>query len=465
MKFKLILILVFIFIAASCKNENKETNSISEPSKSSTKTLVSDSIKSDSAIVKTSPNNLAENKKLLLDFYVKNDKKPQFFIINNQKDTTIVCAEKTRIIIRANSFIVLKTGNEAAGKITLSVKEYYSISDILLGRLSTVSNGKILETGGMLDINAVSGQEKCDLKKGKSIEIAFPRKAEKEGMQLFTGSRIKDQVNWNIDKNSIDLDEIFTNTNVDEKPIYPGGNEKMYKFIGKNFRTPEDYTNGKVYVSFVIDKDGNVTDIKISKSLNKQVDAEAIRVIKMLGRFTPAKVNGTPVNCMYNLPITIHSDEESDAARFPGTSANNTVYNSKYIEKSAEEIQTSKISYNLFSSTKLGLINCDRFWNYPDFMKINYAVNLGSETGVSTSIIFHRFKSVMTLYSSSNKVVFSEVIAKEKITIFAVKYLDDKLFFAAKETIINSKSQPDLEFYPVTQEDLKAEMQKLNQFN
>ncbi|OWU90544.1 energy transducer TonB [Flavobacterium sp. WLB] len=458
MKHKLISLFVLVFIIFSCKNETKESNSIAEPQKSNTNTTESDSIKSDSAAVESSTNNLAENKKLLLDFYLKNDKKPQYFLINNNKDTTIVCAEKTKITITANSFIISKTQKEVSGQIKISVKEYYSISDILLGRLSTTSNGKLLETGGMLDINAVSGVEKCDLKKGKSIEIEMPKKKEKEGMQLFNGKRTNDQVNWQLAEVSINLNKVYNK--VDEMPIYPGGNQVLYKTLGNSIVLPDEIISGRVITTFVVDKDGNVTNIKIIKGLSKQVDEAVVKAFKKLSKFIPGKVNGIPVNVQYSLPVNIHSDEDGNNGYLSSTTNSSGFSNYDVKKTKAEEFG----SY-LFKSAKLGFINCDRFLDYDESSKIDYVINFKNDSNTSVSIIFHSIKSVMTGYSNADNVSFNNIPSGEKITIFAIKYVDDKPYLATQETETSQQKLNNLAFEEVTPEKLKQEIKKLDRLN
>ncbi|TDP00167.1 energy transducer TonB [Flavobacterium sp. 245] len=457
MKLKLVLITAFILSISSCKNETKEDNLKSEPLKTEKETILEDTIKSDSATINPSKNNLVENQKLLLDFFTKNDKKPQFFLINNQKDTTIVCAEKTKITIKSNSFVSLKTGNEVTGKIKIAVKEYYSISDMILGGLSTTSNGKLLETGGMLHITATSNNEKCDLKKGKNIEIAFPKKSNKDGMQLFNGNWQKDQINWTVDKNSVDLAQTFTN--VDERPVYIGGNDALYKFIGNNYRNSDEEISGKIYASFVVNREGNVTNIKITKGLSRKADEEYLRVLRKLGKFTPGKVKGVPVNFTYSIPITIKSEDGNIT-----TSRNYTNNRSSepYVTKTDENIKADEISYYMFNSTKLGYLNCDRFLSYIPSMVLNYGVIVEDESNVSMNIIYHSFKSIMKGELSPKKVVFYNSLLKEKITIVAIKYFEGKLFLAIKETTTSEKSARDLQFNPVTPEELKNEIIKLN---
>lgn len=463
MKLKFLPITVFALSVFSCKNETKEDPLKSEPSKVEKEMFLEDSIKTDSTMVNVPQTDRTADKKLLEDFFIKNDKHPQFFTINNLRDTTIICAEKTKITIKANSFVSAQSGNPVSGKIKISVKEYYTISDIILGRLSTTSDGKLLETGGMLNIAATSNQEKCDLKKGKSIEIGFPRKKEKEGMQLFYGKWKNDEMNWTVDKASIDLNKVFTK--VDELPEYPGGSKKLYKFVGSNYRTPEEDISGKIYTSFVVNKQGNVTDVKIVKGLSPRADAEAIRVLEKLEKFTPGKVNGIAVNYKYNLPITIQSAEDDDStskkrSRFDRV---NTPYDE--IVKTADNYEADKLSYYSFSSANLGFINCDLFLNYPSSMQINYAIDLEDEKNVSVTIIFHRFKAIMKARLKTKQAFFPNTISRENITIVAIKYLNNQPHLAIKETTTKRKSEKDLVFLPVTQEELKEQIVKLNKFN
>ncbi|TPG44051.1 energy transducer TonB [Flavobacterium pectinovorum] len=460
MKIKLSLFFILLFIAFSCKNENTKNDPDFKPAKSTTKTSVADSLKSDSVIVDSDAND-SENTKMLLDFYIKNDKKAQFFLINTSRDTTIVCAEKTRIRIEANSFISSKTGKSVIGQIKISVKEYYTISDILMGRLSTISNGKLLETGGMLNINAVSNGENCELKKDKNIEIEFPRKVEKEGMQLFNGNWKNNEINWSVAANSVDLNHIFTK--VDEKPVYPGGLQKMYSFIGNNIRLPDDYINGKVYTRFVIDKEGNVKDIQVTKGIRKDVDDAVIKGLQKLPKFIPGKVNGVAVNTTYNLPITIKQEDED--VRSSSVSSAQKYVKPLYDDKTLKNADTESIQYYLLRSSKLGMINCDRFWNYDESPKIDFVINLKTDAKTSVNVIFHRFKSVMRGFSADDTILFNNIPSGEKITIFAIKYFYKKPFLAVKETEISSKIENDLVFQEVTFEKLKNETEKLNRIN
>ncbi|CAM4020576.1 energy transducer TonB [Flavobacterium antarcticum] len=95
---------------------------------------------------------------------------------------------------------------------------------------------------------------------------------------------------------------------LDKQPTFPGGMTKFYNYVAQNFKTPEtELANSiKVYVSFVIEKDGTMTDIQVLRNPGFGLDKEAIRVLKSLKtKWTPGILNGKPVRTAYNLPILI----------------------------------------------------------------------------------------------------------------------------------------------------------------
>lgn len=108
------------------------------------------------------------------------------------------------------------------------------------------------------------------------------------------------------DSTSVSKEKPFNFSGVDVKPEYPGGASEFYKFIGKNYKIPYvKGLNGKVYVSFVIEMDGSVVDIKVFKDIGYGTGDEAIRVLKLSPKWTPGEQNGKKVRCMYTLPINI----------------------------------------------------------------------------------------------------------------------------------------------------------------
>ncbi|MES2748725.1 MAG: TonB family protein [Bacteroidota bacterium] len=108
-----------------------------------------------------------------------------------------------------------------------------------------------------------------------------------------------------------DDNNIYNSAGIEVKPEYPGGLAKFYSFIKNNYTPPEEEgLKGKVIVSFVVEKDGSLTDIKVLKDIGYGTGAEAIRVLKKCARWTPAEQNGKKVRCSYQIPIAIETASE-----------------------------------------------------------------------------------------------------------------------------------------------------------
>ena len=107
---------------------------------------------------------------------------------------------------------------------------------------------------------------------------------------------------------AIDDKEIINSGQLDKLPEFPGGIKNFYNYVGKNFESPEieEANTFKVYVNFVVEKDGSMTDIKILRDPGYGLGKEAIRVLKSLKtKWTPGMVNSKPVRTSYSLPISI----------------------------------------------------------------------------------------------------------------------------------------------------------------
>lgn len=93
------------------------------------------------------------------------------------------------------------------------------------------------------------------------------------------------------------------------QPKFKGGLKEFYKFLGQNIKYPSEAARrgitGRVYVSFVVCEDGSLCDYKLEKSVQKDIDNEALRMVKMTsGKWEPGKLRGQKVRVKYNLPIS-----------------------------------------------------------------------------------------------------------------------------------------------------------------
>lgn len=113
----------------------------------------------------------------------------------------------------------------------------------------------------------------------------------------------------NVDESApldANTDEVFKVVEVD--PEFPGGEEALYKYLAENIKYPvmakNNKVEGRVYITFVIEKDGTVSDAKVLRSVNEELDAEALRVINAMPKWKPGMQRGVPVRVQYNIPIS-----------------------------------------------------------------------------------------------------------------------------------------------------------------
>ena len=259
-------------------------------------------------------------------------KRAQNIRIDVQNDTIITCKEGTVLHIKKGSFINSNTGNIVTGDIELSVTEYYNLSDILMANLSTVSNGKQLETGGMLYIEAKQGVTQLELRAETPMEISFPTQNKKTGMQLFSGEWDEQNINWKLE-NIEELEAIVIPISeeeleehievpfsvVEQVPTFPGcesddnetrkkcTSDAIAKFLSRKFNTDVGLGLGlsgkqRIYCVFKIDRDGNVNYIQ-TRSPHPRLSEEADRVLNLLPQMSPGMQRGKPVTVPYSLPL------------------------------------------------------------------------------------------------------------------------------------------------------------------
>lgn len=95
---------------------------------------------------------------------------------------------------------------------------------------------------------------------------------------------------------------------VEQMPSFPGGPSALMKYLSENVRYPvvaqENGVQGRVVVSFVVEKDGHITDVKVVRSVDPSLDKEAARVVKSMPSWIPGKQNGSAVRVKYNVPVS-----------------------------------------------------------------------------------------------------------------------------------------------------------------
>ena len=143
----------------------------------------------------------------------------------------------------------------------------------------------------------------------KETETAFGQKDNKEGTEDRNVTRtLKDEVvvEKPVEKPKEVKEEVFRS--VEQMPQFPGGEAALMKYLQSHINYPpmaaENNVQGRVVVQFVVDKTGKVGEVKVVRSVDKDLDKEAVRVCKSLPKFTPGRQNGQAVSVWYTLPVT-----------------------------------------------------------------------------------------------------------------------------------------------------------------
>ena len=143
----------------------------------------------------------------------------------------------------------------------------------------------------------------------KETETAFGQKDNEKGTEDRNVTRtLKEEVvvEKPVEKKEEKKEEIFRS--VEQMPQFPGGEAALMKYLQSHINYPpmaaENNVQGKVVVQFVVDKTGKVGEVKVVRSVDKDLDREAVRVCKSLPKFTPGRQNGQAVSVWYTLPVT-----------------------------------------------------------------------------------------------------------------------------------------------------------------
>ncbi|WP_134088171.1 energy transducer TonB [Olivibacter sp. XZL3] len=106
--------------------------------------------------------------------------------------------------------------------------------------------------------------------------------------------------------------EVFANVEVN--PTFPGGLKAFMEFVAKNYKFPEQAKahgiRGKLFISFIVEKDGSLTEIEVGKDLGFGTGQEAVRLLQRAPKWKPGIQNGRPVRVRFQLPIALYLQEQ-----------------------------------------------------------------------------------------------------------------------------------------------------------
>jgi len=123
-------------------------------------------------------------------------------------------------------------------------------------------------------------------------------------IQAQTADSAKTTENNNLKENKIEKEVFLV---VEEAPEFPGGKDALMKFLSDSIRYPKLARNSKiqgfVYVSFIVEPDGSVSNVKVLRGIGGGCDEEAVRVVQSMPKWKPGTQRGETVRVQYSLPI------------------------------------------------------------------------------------------------------------------------------------------------------------------
>ena len=261
-----------------------------------------------------SGNDYPYNSPTLVINYFKKDNQINFYISNAGYYTS---SSNTQVMLsfnneKGNIYKSMGASSSADGKMVFLGSyfdgSYFDVSRLdIFKKLMDASyvNIRISNDYGQNDIRfSLSGST-------KAIKYVIPNLnkliiAEEESLRIdFERYEIESEIEIEDTESDEDDEEVFMV--VENMPEFPGGTLGLMKYIQKTIKYPpiaEEYNiTGKVYISFIVDKTGSVTNVKVVRGVDKNLDAEAIRVVKSFPKYTPGTQRGNPVRVMFTIPI------------------------------------------------------------------------------------------------------------------------------------------------------------------
>lgn len=439
----------------------------------------------------------------------------QTFTLQSDKGAKLEGKEGTNIWIEPNTFR-FADGSSPQTAITITLKEAYGYEDMILDGLSTHSSGNLLETGGMIYLEAAADGRPLQIGSQNEVVVGMPTTQQLPGMQLFMGEQnAAGQVtNWSPTEQAFrtGLNEMLTALpkkpklahqwikppkaaiDYSNEPVKP---RKPFKPNQPNKPSKEEtYYNTGILRKLVIGK-SRMAKKEAKLYAKKMKDYE-----RKLARYEDRKKAYDVAMLKYQEEVStfdqrheewaeglekqelnfraspefkayLAKKEKSQAARFKLYEEQMAAWErlkeqrlTEYEEKYADQIVGSKslsMQY-LYRINQLGWINCDRFYNIPAEEKMNLAVADDDEEKEEIFIVFKDIKSMMKAQRqpTTNAYLTQAVPKNAAIRIVGIKVKNGKAHLAIKDTTAGASSLHQLTYQPTSLKMIRQALQNLD---
>ena len=321
----------------------------------------------------------------IIDNYLNQiDSSSQYYVVSGKKSTSIK-GRKGTILYIVPSNLETEKGLAVFDSIKIELKELHTQKELVLANAQTVSEGKLLESGGAYYINLSCGKETLRIKKNKSIKVEFPKISDK-GMSLFNGKNDSlGNMNW------FDLGKkLGVNKIPENKSIAIAGPPRRYNLVRLKSGIIIEIDEWEYYERI------RMNDPRLDSS----------QVIRKSVRFDRAE------------------EEEN-----------------KFIQKGEKNKIINEVLYKAVEIKKLGWINCDRFIDIKK--KTNLVVSYDKKDTIESAVLFLVFKdinSVMKNYfvlrNGLNNSVFTNIPVGQKVKLISISVKNNEIFIYQSDLTI-----------------------------
>ncbi len=462
----LILVSLCALLTFSCSKNNKELGVTEKDPHPSNYTLVAEEPLDELPVFNTTGSKQKTNQ--IAKRLEKYAPAKEEFTVDPTGISTITCENGTTLKFDPGIFVYADSKLPVREEIIVSVTEYLTTSDILFKGLSTTSNKELIETAGMIYVEASAGGRSCEIKKGEYYNIEIPSVTEKENMELFYGEETDDGINWVLANRGRFLGQDgreyynYRNRTSDAKFLseFEGGFEAFYKYLHGQYVFPEGFEEAKIannidlratsYVNFQIDSVGQAFKVYTSEYKQTYADSQLVAAIK----YSPCWNVNIKRYESKTMMIPVKMNWVHDPRNIPSKLIAENKPNSK---KYSAAYETDRY---LMVSAQLGWINCDRFTD-PQTPRTNLFVALDSTYDATVRIVFNDINGIINGNRFTGGFEFQNLPGGERATIVALRYNNGQTEIAIQEYLIDGSPIKELVFKPASKEELIKQFEQI----
>ncbi len=396
-------------------------------------------------------------------------KRTQTFTIHQNEKNLIIGQQGTKVYIDENTFVFENGETLTSNEIQVVIKEAYTLEDMMMLQLSTHSEEQLLETGGMVFLQATAEGRILKLQEDKSITIGLPSDRLKDDMQLFDGVQNGKEVEWKATNQGFsEVPFEFTTFKMPDHPLtgfryfvktYSNGklmlNKTQHEYYKKRLHELVLYINLvepqrpikpiKPQLENIVYKKKGLKSLFISKKkIEKEIQDRYHRKMKVYHR--KLKQYHTDLS-KYKIDSTAYpawiayQNQRMDIATGKLMKDFDTAF------KTRGNLSNSTVQHYFFTQNKMGWINCDRFLAIPKDKKMILTINDNDDEEELVYVLLEERNSCIYINRQNATTFTTGLIPKSaKVTIIALKVKDGKNYIAKQRTVANAQSKYDLNY-------------------